>query len=108
MTMTFALSFVFILSCLYAVAITAWKPGYQFAQRLDWLAFALGELMVIGAVQVMGSITAQDLFLLNAVGALPMVLRWAYLDLAADNRRTLRTLYGTTQGLDRQQRDNSD
>ena len=108
MTMNFALSFVFILSCLYAVAITAWKPGYQFAQRLDWLAFSLGELMVIGAVQVMGTVTANDLFLLNAVGALPMVLRWAYLDLTADNRRTLRTLYGTTQGLDRRERIDTD
>jgi len=108
MTMTFSMVTIFALSCLYAIAITAWKPGYAFAQRLDWLAFALGDLMIIGAVQVMGCVTATELFLLNAVGALPMVLRWAYLDLTADYRHTLRTLYGTTQGLDRQQRDNSD
>lgn len=107
MTMTFAMSSVFVLSCLYAVAITT-KSGQRFTDAYPWLAFALGELIVIGAVAVMGEVNATDLFLLNAAGALPMVGRWAYLDLTADYRHTLRTLYGTTQGLDRRERTDTD
>jgi len=107
MTMTFYLSAVLIAASLYAFIITT-KAGQRFTDGYPWLAFALGEMIIIGAVAIMGEINATNLFLLNAAGALPMVLRWAYLDLAADNRRTLRTLYGTTQGLDRRERTDTD
>lgn len=93
MDMNFSLVLIFILSTLYAIAITSWRPGYKLAQRLDWLAFALGELLVIGIVALMGSVTATELFLINASGAVPMVLRWAYLDIIAADRTELRKAY---------------
>ena len=93
MTMNFALVSIFILSSLYAVLITSWRPGYKLAQRLDWLAFALGELLVIGIVALMGSVTATELFLINASGAMPMVIRWAYLDIITADRDELKRVY---------------
>lgn len=107
MTMTFYLWAVLIAASLYAFIITT-QPGQRFTETYPWLAFALGEMIIVAAVAMMGTVNATDLFLLNAAGALPMVMRWAYLGLAADNRRTLRTLYGTTQGLDGRERTDTD
>ena len=49
MTMTFALLGVFFFSALYAVALNT-GLGKQFADKYAWLAFSLGELIIIAAV----------------------------------------------------------
>ena len=102
MDMIFYLASIFVLSALYAIAITAWKPAYKLAHYMPWLAFSAGELLVILMVALMGSINATDLFLLNAAGAFPMVVRWAYLDITAADRTELRRAYSAeTQMADR-------
>ena len=107
MTMSFYLVSVFILSSLYAFIITT-KPGKRFTDLYPWLAFAFGEMIIILHVAVIGSINATDLFMLNAAGAVPMVARWAYLDIVNDNRRTLRTIYGETEAMAGQRRTTED
>ncbi len=92
MTMTFAIPIVAFLSAIYAVALTT-RYGILFADRYPWLAFSFGEMLVILLVALLGSVTAVELFLLNAAGAVPMVLRWAYLDIAHIARRNLRAIY---------------
>lgn len=98
---------VFILASLYAFIITT-GPGRRFTDLYPWLAFTLGEMIIIAAVAFMGSVDATQLFLLNAAGALPMVARWAYLDVMNDNRRTLRAIYGETEALAEQRRKSAD
>lgn len=53
----------------------------------------LGELIIIGGVAVLGTVDAVTLFLLNASGALPMVLRAVWLDIADTRRIGLRKIY---------------
>jgi hypothetical protein len=67
--------------------------GILFTDRYAWLAFSFGEMLVILLVALLGSVNAVDLFLLNAAGAMPMVLRWAWLDIARTSRRNLRAIY---------------
>lgn len=98
MTMTLYLVSVFIIAAFYAFILTT-KFGRRFTDLYPWLAFSLGELIIIGAVAVRGYVDATELFLLNAAGALPMVARWVFLNMTDDNRRTLRTIYGETQTL---------
>ena len=92
MTMTFLLVAIFILSSLYAVALNT-NIGRSFADKYAWLAFSLGEMIIIGGVAVLGTVDAVTLFLLNASGALPMVLRSAWLDIADTRRTGLRKIY---------------
>ena len=92
MTMTFLLVAIFILSSLYAVALNT-TIGRSFADKYAWLAFSLGELIIIGGVAVLGVVDAVTLFLLNASGALPMVLRAVWLDIADTRRIGLRKIY---------------
>lgn len=98
MTLTFAVPIVFFFSTLYAIALnTAW--GKQFADRYAWLAFSIGELIIIAAVGVLGTVNAVELFLLNAAGAFPMVLRWAWLDITSTSKKGLRAIYEETSAL---------
>lgn len=98
MTLTFAVPIVFFFSTLYAIALnTAW--GKQFADRYAWLAFSIGELIIIAAVGVLGTVNAVELFLLNASGAFPMVMRWAWLDITATSKKGLRTIYEETAAM---------
>ena len=92
MTMTFLLVAIFILSSLYAVALNT-TIGRSFADKYAWLAFSLGELIIIGGVAVLGVVDAVTLFLLNASSALPMVLRAVWLDIADTRRIGLRKIY---------------
>ena len=92
MTMTLLLVAIFILSSLYAVALNT-NIGRSFADKYAWLAFSLGELIIIGGVAVLGTVDAVTLFLLNASGALPMVLRAVWLDIADTRRIGLRKIY---------------
>ena len=92
MTMILAIPIVTFLSAIYALALMT-RYGVLFADRYPWLAFSLGEMLVILLVALMGSVTAVELFLLNAAGAMPMVLRWAWLDIAKSSRRNLRAIY---------------
>ena len=92
MTMTFLLVAIFILSSLYAVALNT-TIGRSFADKYAWLAFSLGELIIIGGVAVLGTVDAVTLFLLNASGALPMVLRAVWLDIADTRKIGLRKIY---------------
>ena len=98
MTMTFLLVAIFILSSLYAVALNT-SIGRSFADKYAWLAFSLGELIIIGGVAVLGTVDAVTLFLLNASGALPMVLRAVWLDIADTRRIGLRKIYESSQTL---------
>lgn len=107
MTINFYLVSVFIIASLYAFIITT-KPGRRFTDLYPWLAFAFGEMIIIAAVAVMGTVNATELFLLNAAGALPMVARWAYLDITHDSRRTLRAIYGETEAMAEQRRNATD
>lgn len=99
MTLDFAIGSILVLSSLYAFVITSWEVGLRFASRVDWLAFAIGELLIIVIVSFLGSIDAKSLFLLNAAGAFPMVIRWFYLNDKQDHRRELRATYAATQSL---------
>ena len=99
MNLDFALGTIFVLSLLYAVVITVWDVGLRFARSVDWLAFAIGELLIIVVVSRMGCIDAISLFLLNAAGAFPMVIRWFYLNDKQEHRRELRATYAATQSL---------
>lgn len=81
MTAIFAAVVVFVLASAYAVLITALPAGREFAEQEPLLAFTLGELMIIGVVALgLGTVDAQQLFLLNAAGALPMLMRKAVID----------------------------
>ena len=99
MTLDFALGAIFVLASLYAIVITQWEAGLRFARSVDWLAFAIGELLIIFIVSFMGCIDAKNLFLLNAAGAFPMVIRWFYLNDIKEYRRGLRTTYASTQQM---------
>ena len=99
MTLDFAIGSILVLSSLYAIVITQWEIGLRFARGVDWLAFAIGELLIIGIVSRMGCIDAISLFLLNATDAFPMVIRWFYLNDIKEYRRGLRATYATTQSL---------
>ena len=92
MTITFLLLATIVLSALYAIILNT-PLGKAFADKYAWLAFSLGELIVIGMVAVLGTVDAVTLFLLNAAGALPMVLRWAWLDIVDAKRTGLRKIY---------------
>ena len=98
MTMTFILLAIFVLSSLYAIALNT-TIGRSFADKYAWLAFSLGEMIIIGGVAVLGVVDAVTLFLFNASGALPMVLRWAWLDIADTRRVGLRKIYESSQAL---------
>lgn len=107
MTMTFALLGVFFFSALYAVALNT-GFGKHFADKYAWLAFSLGELIIIAAVAVLSNVNAVELFLLNAAGALPMVLRWAWLDIASTSRKGLRAIYEETSTMAGERRASQD
>jgi len=83
---------VLVLSGFYATWLCS-TTGQQFANDYTWLAFSIGEMIIILAVAWFGQIDALRLFVLNVVGAFPMIVRDVYLKSRITHQQRLDDMY---------------